>query len=97
MRFRPLLAAAALFSLAPATSFAISPCGAICERGNCNTPCSEGGGIITTCREAGYCSDLSNGADPSAAVTEAQSQQADEAPVCSEAHPDAEQSKSSAS
>jgi hypothetical protein len=84
MPFRPLLAAAALLSMVPVTSFAAVQCAQICDARPCDQRCHDGL-IPTTCRGAGYC-DEGAGAEQEAGQSE------ETELVCTEAHPESEQS-----
>jgi hypothetical protein len=85
---KSLLAVTAVFSLSPATVFALpSPqCDKICPYypAACVEECYEGL-VATTCGEAGYWCIEADAPDTS--VTDASVQRADEAPTCSVEHP----------
>ena len=68
-------------------SFAAIACERICNGVNCTQHCQDGL-IPTTCQGAGYCSGLQY----ETATTEQESRQAENTELmCSEAHPDTEQ------
>lgn len=96
---RSLMSVSAVLSLAPSIAFAYPPqCDETCAWLSCASGCYEGT-YRTTCEEAGYCFAPAPGSQvTTASVSEAEARPSEAAaPVCSDAHPDAEQTPSAES